>query len=227
MKFKDMNVSSTDLLMNPTGLGSVVLNPSEDVKKRIRDKEEEIEELKMDIKNMKKKYASVELDIEELKSKIKKLEAKKQASTLAEDEKFELSNATELRITLEKSHSACLNELSLLRAQLMKEEDALKHLQSSSGVSEITKVVQSGFETQAGFPSELETANLYTADEIAANDLAEALSYGLIDASHPLLKTREGCKAYVKFKESFASSDQCLSLCFYLASCSAIYFQII
>ena len=109
----------------------------------------------------------------------------------------------------------------------MKEEDALKVLQSSSGVSEITKVVQSGFETQAGFPSELETANLYTADEIAANYLAEALSYDLIDASHPLLKTREECKAYVKFKKFLATSKQCLSFCCNFVSLSAIYFQII
>ena len=55
MKSKDMNVSSIDSLVNPTSLGSVVLNPSEDVKKRIRDKEEEIEELKMDIKKVKAK----------------------------------------------------------------------------------------------------------------------------------------------------------------------------
>ena len=121
------------------------------------------------------------------------------------------------------------NELFSLRSQLLKEEDALKLFQSSSGVLEITKVVQSWFETQneAGVPDKLETSNLYTADEIAANYLNKALSYDLIDASHPLLKTREGCKAYVKFKESFASSDQCLSLCCNLVSRSAIYFQTI
>ena len=86
MKSKDMNVSSIDLLMNPTGVGSLVLNLSDDVKKKIRDKEEEIEEMKLDIKNMKRKYASVELGIKEVKSEIKKLEAKVDASTFTEDE---------------------------------------------------------------------------------------------------------------------------------------------
>ena len=61
MKSKDMNVSSIDSLVNPTSLGSVVLNPSEDMKKRIRDKE--------------KKIQIWEGDLEELKSEIKKLEA--------------------------------------------------------------------------------------------------------------------------------------------------------
>ena len=88
-------------------------------------------------------------------------------------------------------------------------------------------MVRSGFENQADVPSELETANLFIGEEIAANDLAEALSYRLIDASHPLLKTRDGCKAYVKFKQFLATSDQCLSLCFNLVSLSAIHFQII
>ena len=172
-----------------------------------------------------------------MKSEIKKLEAKKKASTFTKDEKRELvklekklNDANERLDILEKLLFTYSNELFSLRSQLLKEEDALKLFQNSSGVSEMTKVVQSGFETQiqAGVPSELETANLYTADELAANYLKKALSYRRIKASHPLLKTREGCKAYVKFKESFTSSkEQGLCLCCNLVSRSAIYFQII
>ena len=211
---KDMDVSPTNVLVNRTGFGSV-MRPLEAAEKRVLDTEKKIEVLEGDIEELKS-------EIKEVKSKIKNLETKKQASTLTVDEQLELSNATELRIMLEKSRSACLNELSLLRSQLMKEADALKLLQSSSGVSEMIKVVKSGFETQIqdGVPSKLETPNLLIGDEAAANDLAQALSYDLIDASHPLLKTREGCKAYVKFKQSFASSKQCLSLCCNLVSCS-------
>ena len=209
-------MSPKNVLVNRTGFGSV-MRPLEAAEKRVLDTEKKIQVLKVDIEELKS-------EIKEVKSKIKNLETKKQASTLTVDEQLELSNATELRIMLEKSRSACLNELSLLRAQLMKEEDALKHLQSSSGVSEITKVVQSGFETQAGVPSELETPNLYTADEAAANYLKKALSYRRIDASRSLLKTREGCKAYVKFKKFLATSKQCLSFCYNCVSLSAIYF---
>ena len=108
-----------------------------------------------------------------MKSEIKKLEAKKKASTFTKDEKRELvklekklNDANERLDILEKLLFTYSNELFSLRSQLLKEEDALRLLQSSSGVSEMTKVVQSGFETQiqAGVPSELETPNLYTAD---------------------------------------------------------------
>ena len=159
-----------------------------------------------------------------MKSEIKKLEAKVDASTLTEDENCEL-------VKFEKKLSDANERLDILEKLLFTYSNQLFSLtsQSSSGVSEMTKVVQSGFKTQiqAAVPSELETANLFIGEEIAANYLAEALSYDLIDASHPLLKTREGCKASVKFKKYFASSDQCLSLCCNLVSRSAIYFQII
>ena len=244
MEFKDKLLFSTTSAANPIGVDSGVGSSLEDEEKRIRGRETQIEKMQGDIEKTKKKCEKVKSDIAEVKSEIEEgdasvavLEAKKKASTLTKDENCELVQLekkldlqNERLGTLEKLLLAYFNQLPFLRSQLLKEEDALRLLQSSSGVSEITKVVQSGFETQiqAVVPNELETASLYTAEELAANDLAKALSYGLIDASHPLLKTREGCKAYVKFKESLASSkEQCLSFCYNLVSCSAMYFQII
>ena len=154
-----------------------------------------------------------------MKSEIKKLEAKVDASTLTEDENCEL-------VKFEKKLSDANERLDILEKLLFTYSNQLFSLtsQSSSGVSEMAKVVQSGFVTQAGVPSELETPNLYTADEAAANYLKKALSYRRIDASRSLLKTREGCKAYVKFKKFLATSKQCLSFCYNCVSLSAIYF---
>ena len=74
-----------------------------------------------------------------------------------------LNDANERLDILEKLPFTFSNELFSLTSQ------------SSLGVSEMIKVVQSGFKTQAGVQSELETANLYTADEAAANYLKKHL----------------------------------------------------